>query len=135
MNPQFMTGVFTLAGVALTAGAALIAAWLKYRLDRTVTSRNDLREVLVRAIATGQEFDDLLILAHKSAHVNERIKEIQTELHSLYRKLRIIFSKLTLLTFSGDWYPYFNEMRVSYQEEKYLAPGFEDTHSPAVQAA
>jgi hypothetical protein len=100
MSPQVLTGLFTLAGVALTATAALVAAWLKYRLDRTMASRNDLREALARAISVSQEFLDLLKAANKNRENRESVKEIQTKLDSQLRQVRVVFSEVSLLASS-----------------------------------
>jgi hypothetical protein len=133
MSPQVLTGVFTLAGVALTAIVALIAAWLKYRLDKTIVSRNALREVLARAIAVGNEFEDLITAAKKAGEKSDGLNKIQTEFDSLYRQLRIVFTEVVLLTPSGYWEPYYKELATAYLEKKYLKPEYTDTFTKTIQ--
>jgi hypothetical protein len=48
MDAAVVTGVFTIAGVAVTGVVALMAAWLKYRTDTRQELRRERREVYAR---------------------------------------------------------------------------------------
>jgi hypothetical protein len=39
------TGIFTIVGVVVTAAAALLAAWIKYKTDRRQELRKERREL------------------------------------------------------------------------------------------
>ena len=43
-----ITGIFTIAGVVVTAAAALLATWLKYKTDRRQEPRRERRELYAR---------------------------------------------------------------------------------------
>jgi hypothetical protein len=43
-----VTGIFTIAGVAVTATAALLATWIKYKTDRRQELRKERRELYAR---------------------------------------------------------------------------------------
>jgi hypothetical protein len=43
-----VTGIFTIAGVAVTAAAALLATWIKYKTDRRQELRKERRELYAR---------------------------------------------------------------------------------------
>ena len=43
-----ITGIFTIAGVLVTATAALLAAWTKYKTDRRQELRRERRELYAR---------------------------------------------------------------------------------------
>jgi hypothetical protein len=133
MSAQVLTGIFTLAGVALTATVALVAARQKYRFDRMIASRNDLRGALARAIAIGQEFEDILIVTSRAREDSERVKEIQAKLDSLARDFRVAFSEVQLLTFSGYWHPYFQELIQAYEQKSFIRSGFADTYPQTLQ--
>jgi histidinol-phosphate/aromatic aminotransferase/cobyric acid decarboxylase-like protein len=43
-----VTGIFTIAGVVVTAAAALLAAWVKYMTDRRQELRKERRELYAK---------------------------------------------------------------------------------------
>jgi hypothetical protein len=43
-----VTGIFTITGVAVTAAAALLATWMKYKTDRRQELRKERRELYAR---------------------------------------------------------------------------------------
>jgi hypothetical protein len=54
------TGIFTIAGVVVTAAAALLATWMKYKTDRRQELRNERRELYARfQHASAQLWDSL----------------------------------------------------------------------------
>lgn len=55
-----VTGIFTIAGVVVTAVAALLATWMKYRTDRRQELRKERRELYARfQHASAQVWDSL----------------------------------------------------------------------------
>ena len=54
------TGIFTIAGVVVTAAAALLATWMKYKTDRRQELRKERRELYARfQHASAQLWDSL----------------------------------------------------------------------------
>jgi len=43
-----VTGIFTITGVVVTAAAALLATWMKYKADRRQELRKERRELYAR---------------------------------------------------------------------------------------
>jgi hypothetical protein len=59
-----VTGVFTITGVVVTAAAALLATWMKYKTDRRQELRKERRELYARfQHASAQMWDSLFRVA------------------------------------------------------------------------
>jgi hypothetical protein len=59
-----ITGILTIAGVVVTAAAALLATWLKYKADRRQELRKERRELYARfQHASAQVWDALFRVA------------------------------------------------------------------------
>ena len=55
-----VTGTFTIVGVVVTAAAALLAAWIKYKTDRRQELRKERRDLYARfQFASAQIWDSL----------------------------------------------------------------------------
>jgi hypothetical protein len=53
-----VTGIFTIVGVVVTAAAALLAAWIKYKTDRRLELRNERRELYAKFQYASAQFWD-----------------------------------------------------------------------------
>ena len=140
MSAQAVTGFFTLGGVTLTAVVALIAAWMKYRFDRSILIRTELRELYARCMDACQELEDRMLHAHRALHESGAAggvpTEVATSLEEAHRRLRVVFSELDItapeaVQRAGMYlYHGYNEF---YRDEAYRSADFVSTFEPAMQ--
>jgi hypothetical protein len=118
LNAAVTTGVFTIAGVVVTATAALLAVWIKYKADRKQELRQERRKLYARfQHATAQLWDALSRVRWASeggAEPPDEVAKAATESWLAWAK---IWMEMQVVASDEVWRitePLFHEFRSAY---------------------
>jgi hypothetical protein len=125
-----VTGIFTIAGVVVTAVAALLAAWIKYKTDRRQELRKERRELYAKfQYASAQMWDSLFRVRRageaESVPPGDAVKALD-ESWIIWAK---VWMEMSIAASEEVWRitePLFEEFRSAYFDRRFPSEGHED---------
>ena len=125
-----VTGIFTIAGVVVTAAAALLAAWIKFKTDRRQELRKERRELYARfQHASAQIWDALLRVVpavENGAEPSGDATSAADESRSAWAK---IWMEMSIVASDEVWRitePLFDEFRSAYFHRRLPSESHDD---------
>jgi hypothetical protein len=116
------TGVFTIAGVVVTATAALLATWIKYETDRSQELRRERRELYARFLhATAQMWDALARVVPTREDGGEPPDDAVRTAHESWIVWAKTWMEMSIVSSDEVWRiiePLFNEMRSAHLQRR-----------------
>jgi hypothetical protein len=125
-----VTGIFTIAGVVVTAAAALLAAWIKFKADRRQELRKERRELYPRFQHASAQLQDALFRVLPSggngAEAPDAAISAANESSIAWAK---IWMEMSIVASDEVWQitePLFEEFRSAYFRRRLPTAGHED---------
>jgi hypothetical protein len=120
LDTAAITGIFTIAGVVVTASAALFAAWIKYRTDRRQELRKERKDLYARfQHATAQMWNSIFVVVKEGGQDAEPPENAAANLDQAWITWAKIWMEMSIMASDTIWptvEPLFDEFRAAYFE-------------------
>jgi hypothetical protein len=125
-----VTGIFTIAGVVVTAAAALLAAWIKYKTDRRQELRKERRELYARfQYASAQIWDSLFRVRRADEAESVPPDDAVKALDESWITWAKVWMEMSIAASDEVWQitePLFEEFRSAYFDRRLPSEAHED---------
>lgn len=132
-----VTGIFTISGVVVTATAALVAAWIKYKTDRRQELRRERRELYARFHHVGAQLWDALgnirPTRDNGAEPSPEALKAANEAWVAWAK---VYGEMSIAASDDVWRmtdPMFYEMRSAYFQRRLPSGPADQEHEDALR--
>jgi hypothetical protein len=125
-----ITGILTIAGVVVTAAAALLATWLKYKADRRQELRKERRELYARfQHASAQVWDALFRVAPAEENEKAPPQGAIQALDESWMAWAKVWMEMSIVASDEVWRvtePLFGQFRSAYFQRRMPSEDHED---------
>jgi hypothetical protein len=125
-----VTGIFTIAGVVVTAAAALLAAWIKYKTDRRQELRKERRALYAKfQYACAQMWDALFRVRRAGATESAPPDDAVKALDESWITWAKVWMEMSIAASDEVWRitePLFEEFRSAYFDRQLPPEAHED---------
>jgi hypothetical protein len=125
-----VTGIFTIAGVVVTAAAALLAAWIKYKTDRRQELRKERRELYAKfQYASAQMWDSLLRVRRAGGAESVTLDDAVKALDESWITWAKVWMEMSIAASDEVWQimePLFEKFRSAYFDRRLPSEAHED---------